>query len=97
MGQYSDEEIQLHFYPCGKTEYIFREDDGESLDYTENVSCHTHIECDDTSDKVKIKIGKRVGDYKNKSEKRTWMVYVHDCEKEVEVFCDEENAEIKIM
>lgn len=97
VGQYSDEEIQLHFYPCGKTEYIFREDDGESLDYTENVSCHTYIECDDTSDKVKIKIGKRVGDYKNKSEKRTWMVYVHGCDKEVEVFCDEENAEIKIM
>ena len=97
VTQYTDEEIQLHFYPCGKTEYIFREDDGESLDYIENSSCHTHIECDDTSDKVKIKIGKRIGNYKNKPQRRIWNIYVHGSIKNTEVICDEEDAQINII
>ena len=97
MGQYSDEEIELHFYPCGKSEYIFREDDGESLDYRTNVSCHTLIQCDDTGDTVKIRIGKREGEYKTKTETKTWLIKVYGTDKKVEVVCDEKTATVKMI
>ncbi|MBP3361393.1 MAG: glycoside hydrolase family 31 protein [Clostridia bacterium] len=97
VGQYSDEEIELHIYPCGKTEYIFREDDGESLDYIENNSCHTLIRCDETGGSVNIRIGKREGGYKNKTKNKTWLVKVHGTGKRAEVVCDEETAAVKMM
>lgn len=97
IGQYSDEEIELHIYPYGKSEYIFREDDGESLDYRTNMSCHTLIQCDATGDTVKIKIGKREGDYKTKTETKTWLLKVYGTDKKIDVVCDEETATVKMM
>lgn len=96
-SQYSDEVIQLHFYPHGKSEYVFREDDGISLDYRKGISCHTHIEYSETADKLFIRIGNREGDYSNKPQNRIWEIYVHGCSKPLEVSCNEKTANIKIM
>ena len=84
-SSYSDEEIRLHFYPYCHTEYIFREDDGVSLDYEENMSCHTLITCDCEEDCVKIHIGKRMGNYHNKPEERTWLITVHGTNQPVQI------------
>lgn len=96
-AQYSDEVIQLHFYPDGKSEYIFREDDGISLDYRTKMSCRTLITCEEHADKVIISIGNREGEYNGKPEERVWEIYVHDCDKPIEATCDENAAKIKIM
>lgn len=88
--QYTDEEMELHFYPHGRSEYIFREDDGISLDYLEKMSCHTKITCEEKEDKVIINIGKRCGEYSGKPKKRIWKAAVHGTDKPVEIFCDEE-------
>ena len=69
-GLHTDEEMELHFYPHGRSEYIFREDDGISLDYLEKMSCHTKISCEEKEDKVIINIGKRCGEYSGKPKKR---------------------------
>lgn len=89
VTQYSDEEIQLHFYPFGKSEYIFREDDGISLDYIESTSCHTKITCSENENEVEINIGERIGEYKDKPKDRIWQLYVHNCDKPVKVICSE--------
>lgn len=93
ITQYSEEEIELHIYPDEKSSCLFREDDGESLDYEEAVSCHTRIACEGTGDKVLIHIGRRLGDYRNKPEKRSWIVCVYDS-RETVITCEEEGAEI---
>lgn len=96
VTQLSEEKIELHFYPMGRSTYIFREDDGESIDYEQNVSCHTLITCECVDDKVQIHIGRREGEYTNKPEKRTWLVYVHGTYKEITITCDEEGAEVDL-
>lgn len=97
VAQYTDEEMELHFYPHGDSEYIFREDDGISLDYLENTSCHTKISCSEDENCIKIHIGDRVGDYQGKPEKRIWKIFVHGTDKDVEVSCDETNAETIVV
>lgn len=94
VGQYTDEEIELHFYPYGESEYIFREDDGISLDYHTKTSCHTRICCSAADDKIKISIGERVGSYDGKPQKRIWKVTVHGTALPVEVSCAEKDAEV---
>lgn len=89
ISQYSDEEIMLDLYPYGESSYIFREDDGYSLDYENSRSCHTLITCREDGNTVRITIGNREGDYQNKPEKRKWIVRVHGTEKNVEVECHE--------
>ena len=94
VGQYTDEKIELHFYPYGESEYIFREDDGISLDYLTKTSCHTRICCSAADDKIKISIGERVGSYDGKPQKRIWKVTVHGTTLPVEVSCAEKDAEV---
>jgi len=77
VDQYSDEQITLDIYPDGMREYIFREDDGESLDYLTHESVHTKITVSETPEKVVVNIGERIGNYAGKPEKRTWLVRVH--------------------
>ncbi len=96
ITQYGEEEIELHFYPKGKSEYVFREDDGESLDYETNISCHTLITCELVEDVVSIHIGKRCGEYQNKPVKRKWIVHVHGTTAKVKVVCEEELADVVI-
>ncbi len=97
-NQYSDEEIYLDIYPDGKSSFIFREDDGVSLDYENNTSCHTLIEVDEDDNTVRIKIGDRIGDYKGKVDSRTWRVRVHqranDFEKRVKITCGDNDEVI---
>ena len=87
VNQYSDETIKIHIYPYGKSRYVFREDDGESLDYRTKMSCHTVIECEELSDKVNVSISDRNGEYDGKPVKRNWEVYIHNCDKPVFVKC----------
>lgn len=96
-SQYGDDVIQLHIYPYGKSEYVFREDDGESLDYRTKQSCHTKITCTEHADGVEIIVGERAGEYKGKTKDRTWEVYVHNCDKAVSVKCLEKGAQINLM
>lgn len=91
--QYSDEEIELHIYPCGESEYLFREDDGLSLDYENAVSCHTRIRCRETEQGVRVTIGKRVGDYTGKVEKRRWKLVIHGTAKPVSVEMESDTDE----
>ncbi len=95
VGQFSEEEIILHIYPCGKSEYIFREDDGISLDYKDGKISHTKIICEEMEDEIYLNIGSRCGDYDGKCEKRIWKIKV-ESSKPVRVNCEEENAEVLI-
>ena len=91
-SQYSDETISLDIYPDGDSEFIFREDDGISLDCNSKLSCHTLIKVTETDEKVTIDIGERVGDYNGKPETRKWLVRVHpkdDRDQLLEVKCAE--------
>ncbi|MBO5219354.1 MAG: DUF5110 domain-containing protein, partial [Clostridia bacterium] len=93
IAQFGEEEITLDIYPDGDREYIFREDDGISLDYQKKDSCHTKITVTETPEKVTVNIGKREGDYEGKPVRRTWLVRVHpvdpDADQLLEVKCDE--------
>lgn len=95
-SQYSEERIELHIYPYKKSSYIFYEDDGISLEYLNGAVCETLIECNTFRDCVKIHIGSRIGEYKNKPGKRIWEITVHGTTKKAEVICDESSAEITI-
>jgi alpha-glucosidase (family GH31 glycosyl hydrolase) len=86
-SQYGDETIELHVYPYGESCFVFREDDGESLDYMSKESCKTLIECSEKDGEVTVTIGERLGDYQNKPQIRTWEVYVHGSFDDVEVRC----------
>jgi alpha-glucosidase (family GH31 glycosyl hydrolase) len=86
-SQYTDEVIQLHFYPLGESRYVFREDDGESLDYTVKESCKTVIECKENNGKVLVNISERSGEYEGKVQSRTWEIFVHGKYDNVEVKC----------
>lgn len=97
MSQYGDEEIILHFYPYGESEYVFREDDGESFDYLDKPSCRTRMICEETEKAINIKIGIREGEYDNKPQNRVWKIVVHGTEKPINVICDESSAAVKIM
>ncbi len=92
--QYSDEEIALHFYPGGDTEYLFREDDGMSLDYRTQVSCRTLIRCQEREGNVLVSIGRREGGYENKPEKRVWKIFVHGYDGQVQTECEEEGTQV---
>lgn len=85
VGERSEEEIFLDVFPCGDSEYLFREDDGMTLDYETRESCHTKIACSESDGKVVVTIGKREGDYRGKPEKRSWLVRVHGPRARVEV------------
>lgn len=92
ISQYGDETISLDIYPDGDSSYIFREDDGVSLDYETKLSCHTKISVTETDDKVTVEIGERIGDYAGKPTSRTWLVRVHprdDADKLLSVRCAE--------
>ncbi len=92
IGQMSDEEIYIDIYPDGNSSYIFREDDGISLDYETKMSCHTQIDVSETADSINVVIGKREGDYDGKVECRTWRIRVHtksaDDKRTINVKCD---------
>ncbi|MBE6612512.1 MAG: DUF5110 domain-containing protein [Ruminococcaceae bacterium] len=92
MAQYDDSEISLDIYPDGDRTYIFREDDGVSLDYETQDSCQTVITVTETPEKLTVNIGARVGDYAGKPERRTWLVRVHpvnpDDDQLLEIKCD---------
>ena len=92
VSQYSDDTISLDIYPDGNSEYIFREDDGVSLDCNTKLSCHTKITVTETDEKVVVEIGERVGDYEGKPGTRKWLVRVHpkdDRDQLLEVKCAE--------
>lgn len=96
-SQYTDEEIILDIYPYGKSECIFREDDGVTLDYIDHTSCHTKITCEETEDKIKLVIGDRVGEYNDKPAERIWKVNIIGNDKPVEVICEEAGARFEII
>ena len=109
VAQHGEEEIELYVYPpaaepekadrtgrasAAESSYIFREDDGESVDYEHSMSCHTRITCTCTADKIRIHIGERQGEYRNKPKKRRWLLRVFDSGREVEITCQEREAEL---
>ena len=77
VDQYDDSEMILEIYPLGESRYIFREDDGQSLEYEEKPSCHTEIVCRASADGTEIWIGNRSGEYAGKCPKRLWKVRLH--------------------
>ncbi len=77
VSQYDDTNITLDIYPDGESKYIFREDDGYSLDYETKKSCHTEIYVCENEAEVRVNIGERVGEYQGKPRKRVWTVRVH--------------------
>ncbi|MBQ8508765.1 MAG: glycoside hydrolase family 31 protein [Clostridia bacterium] len=82
MAEYDDSTLTLDIWPDGDSSYILREDDGVSLDYQTNTSCHTEITVHEGEESVDINIGERVGDYNGKPESRTWLVRVHPKEND---------------
>lgn len=90
IDQYPDDIISLDIYPDGDSEYIFREDDGVSLDCNSKPACRTIITVTETDEKVVVNIGERVGDYTGKPTMRKWLVRVHpkdDRDQLLEVKC----------
>ncbi len=96
VSQYDEQRIQLHFYPCGDSKYVLREDDGESLDYMTKQSCQTEIFCFERDDEVNIRIGERKGSYSTKPTERIWEIYVHGCDKKINALCDEKACTIEL-
>ncbi len=93
-SQYTEEKIELHFYPHGKTAFVFREDDGISEEYKTGRICETEIICEEKEDCVYIKIGNRNGDYNDKPKQRFWEIFVHQCDKKVIAECSDDSASI---
>ena len=89
ITQYSDGEMTLDIYPCGTSSFIFREDDGISLDYETHRSCHTKITCTETENEITVEIGAREGDYQGKPAARCWLVRIHPLhgKKHIRVTC----------
>ena len=83
-------------YPYGESGFVFREDDGESLDYMSKQSCKTLIECSEKNGNVQITIGERQGEYQNKPSTRIWEVYVHGSFGKVEVNCLSKNDKFSV-
>lgn len=98
VSQYNDESMELHVYPCGESAFVFREDDGMSLDYQTKPSCKTTITCAQHGGSVQIRIGNREGDYAGKPEKRIWDVFVHGVYDNVRAICNEspETAVVRV-
>lgn len=96
VGQYGEEEIELHIYPKKETTfYLFYEDDGESLEHQKGIGSHTLISCLDEGDLVRVHIGERKGDYHGKPGERRWKVVVHKKNRKFAVTCEEKNAVIE--
>lgn len=89
VAQYDEKEIMLDVYPCGGSSYVFREDDGLTLDYMRQSSCRTLITCSEGAEETVITIGAREGDYAGKPEERTWKVCVHGAKTPARVVCRE--------
>lgn len=88
LGQTNEETIRLHVYPCGESRFLFREDDGTSLDYKTVAACCTEITCAESADLVTVTIGERKGDYRGKPDRRVWELCVHDPQdREVRAVC----------
>lgn len=95
--QYDDSEIELDVYPLGESCYVFREDDGISLDYENRQSCRTEIFCRADAEKVELTIGERVGEYAGKAEKRIWKVRVHGDQAPVVIRKQSETDEVILL
>lgn len=80
---YVDEKIAdpltLDCYPQaeGKSNYNFYEDDGKSTDYQKGAFAKTVMTMENTGGNVNVEIGKAVGDYNGKIEKRSVIVKMH--------------------
>ncbi len=78
ITQKTDEDITLDIYPApGVSKYLFREDDGVSLDYETRSACVTEITVTEDENGITVQIGDRLGDYTGKPVVRNWNVRIH--------------------
>ena len=69
--------IALDIWPDGNSDYVFREDDGVSLDCNVRFACRTKIEVHSNADAIRVHIGAREGEYNGKPDVREWVVRAH--------------------
>ncbi len=97
IRDYDNSVLEIDVYPEGKSEFILREDDMISLEYENKTSCHTQIICEADEDSTVITIGKSVGDYDGKPQKREFIVNVYGGSKNVKVIAEDENTSYKLI
>lgn len=71
IGTKTPENIVWEIYPKGKSKFTLYEDDGESYEYLEGKIARTVLECQESSDSIRITIHPRVGTYDKMPQKRT--------------------------
>ena len=71
------EDLKLHLYPDGKSDYTIYEDDGNSLEYLKGAVAKTKIRCEAGRDKVTVVIEPRQGKYRDMPAKRDYDVWIH--------------------
>lgn len=77
VGRTSPERITLHIYPCGQSETVLYEDDGESFQYEDGYTAITRIQCDSDDDHTVLHIWPRKGTYEGMPVRRSYEILVH--------------------
>lgn len=77
IGQVPAEQIVLHIYPYGRSEFTLREDDGVSFRYADGQVADTHIQCEGGDERTLVSIGRRKGAYEGIPERRGYEIVVH--------------------
>lgn len=85
VNQKKVEDIIIHFYPDGESEFTLYEDDGVSFEYINGALATTFIKCVKNNSTIEIKLEPRKGEYIGKSEKRSYSIVIHE-EKPKEIY-----------
>jgi alpha-glucosidase (family GH31 glycosyl hydrolase) len=77
VGDLPVENLKLHVYPEGQSEFTLYEDDGNSFEYLKDAVAKTKFSCQDNQGEVTLTIAPRMGAYKGMPSKRSYEVWIH--------------------
>jgi alpha-glucosidase (family GH31 glycosyl hydrolase) len=77
VGERPVENMKLHLYPDGKSDYTIYEDDGNSLEYLKGAVAKTQVRCETSRNTMTVVIEPRKGTYRDMPAKRTYEVWIH--------------------
>ncbi len=68
--------IELEIYPCGESEFIMYEDDGETYDYESGAFALTKFTCHELEDGIEVRIHPVKGEFKGMITKRDYTLSI---------------------
>ncbi|MBP1992061.1 DUF5110 domain-containing protein [Paenibacillus eucommiae] len=77
IGHKKVECLTLHVYPHQYSEFVLYEDDGETLQYTEEQIAVTHIRCEADGERTRVDIARRIGTYNGMPAHRSYDLVIH--------------------